>query len=217
MFPMIIRKFTPAEIAILRERWLAGDTLDAIGRRLNRNAKVIAEKRRALGLPDRDASVVTQNRLMAQFPDMVFSAEEDDFLAFCWRAGHGREMIATLFQQQFKRPLTWRQVGRRIANIRETHKLDLRTGGVRIPSEQEIARRISAAEQRREEKIEAAKADLLRARQKEPEAVTALRAFLPIDRAYGGLWLVNGADILTLAQVEGRLEWERGRSRRAVA
>lgn len=208
---MIIRKFTPAEIDILRERWLAGDTLDAIGRRLNRNVKVVAEKRRSLGLPDRDAAVVTKNRLQAQFPDMIFTAEEDAFLAFCWRAGHGREMIATLFQQQFKRPLNWRQVGRRIANIRQTHGLDLRTGGVRIPSEQEIARRISAAEQRREERAEAAKADLMRARQKEPEVVTALRAFLPIDRAYASLWLVNGVDVLTLAQVEKRLEWERRR------
>lgn len=213
---MIIRKFTQEEIDILRKRWLAGDTQDAIGRLLNRNAKVIAEKRRALGLPDRDAAVVTKNRLASQFPDMIFTAEEDDFLAFCWRAGHGREMIATLFHQQFKRPLTYRQVGRRIANIRDAYRLDMRTGGVRVPSPQEIARRVSAAEQRREEKIEAAKADLLRSRQTEPDAVTALRKFLSVDRAYGGLWLVNGSDILTLQQVEGRLDWERRRARRAA-
>lgn len=194
------RHFTPEEDQIIRDGHASGITDKAISARLGRTEKTIWQRAKRIGLPNRDPRAVALARAAASHPDSVFSPAEEEYIVRRWGEGAQSPAIAEELGRLFAHKTTGRKVRVYLGKIRWKYDIPKRSTRREWPDPRG-GRRIR--EPIGEAVIEAG-----------PEDVQRLRAFMQVAPAYGDCWLVDGKEVLTLAQIRGRLMWE---SRRRAA
>lgn len=207
------RAYTETEDEAIRAAYRDGTPLKVVGARIGRLATHISKRAKKLGIPTRPHSDPARktNNILSRHPQSLARPEERELVADLWARDVSSPRIVAAVLATFGKQVDVVTIRKIAASMRLTHGLKKRSSGAPPKANRPVrpaGPRLPAA----------VPSDEPAPVPSVPPQVNDLRRLgHKVERLNSTQWLLDAKDVLNLAQLRGRLEYEQSRRTRQRA